>query len=112
MGASSGSIGPANLNNSIKVLSDRTVAKMSDFIVGANKDEFLAGVVNWGRDLRSQCLFTILEMLRKVIRHPMAREKSIQRGIEVGHIFYLETNILNLLELVYSMKKKSTIILK
>ncbi len=89
-GASSGSIGPVNLNKTIKVLSDRTVAKMSDFIVGANKDEFHYVGVNWGRDLEEPMLIHDLRNVEEGDPLPNGKGKiSIQRGIEVGHIFYL-----------------------
>jgi prolyl-tRNA synthetase len=71
---------------------DHAVPAMSDFVVGANQvDAHLAGV-NWGRDLPEP---TRVADLRNVVAgdpSPDGRgQLAIQRGIEVGHVFYLGT---------------------
>ena len=90
MGCQPGSIGPVNLNKAVRVLVDKTVENMSDFIVGANKNEFHFIGVNWLRDLNPPDL---IDDIRNVVNgDPTPDGKgviSIQRGIEVGHIFYL-----------------------
>ncbi len=76
----------------VTVVADRTVAAMSDFICGANDADFHYTGVNWGRDLPEPDLVAD-------IRNVLAGEPSpdgkgvlaIQRGIEVGHVFYLGT---------------------
>ncbi|NCX26794.1 MAG: proline--tRNA ligase, partial [Burkholderiaceae bacterium] len=71
---------------------DRTVAQMSDFITGANQwDHHLCGV-NWGRDLPEPD--DVADIRNVVEGDPSPDGKgslSIQRGIEVGHVFYLGT---------------------
>ncbi len=89
-GSLPGSIGPVGLNKKIRVLADQSVEGMSDFIVGANKDEHHFVGVNWLRDLDFPDL---IHDVRNVVEgDPVPDGKgviSIQRGIEVGHIFYL-----------------------
>jgi len=74
------------------VIADRTVAHMADFICGANDADFHFTGVNWGRDLPEPDL---VADLRNVIEgDPSPDGKgvlAIQRGIEVGHVFYLGT---------------------
>ena len=74
------------------VVADRTVAAMSDFICGANEaDHHFAGV-NWGRDLPEPDL--VADIRNVVAGDPSPDGKgvlAIQRGIEVGHVFFLGT---------------------
>ena len=42
----------------VRVIADRTVAVMSDFVVGANRDGFHIAGVNWGRDLPEPAVVT------------------------------------------------------
>ncbi len=85
-----GYLGPVGLAKSVKVIADRTVANMSDFVCGANLiDHHLTGV-NWGRDLPEPDL---VADLRNVVAGDPSPDGcgvlSIQRGIEVGHVFLL-----------------------
>jgi prolyl-tRNA synthetase len=91
-GCKPGYLGPIGLAKPVKVVADRTVAAMSDFICGANEADFHLTGVNWGRDLPEPDLVAD-------IRNVLAGDPSpdgqgvlaIQRGIEVGHVFYLGT---------------------
>jgi len=91
-GCKPGYLGPIDMAGSVKVVADRTVAAMSDFVCGANEADFHLAGVNWGRDLPEPELVAD-------IRNVLAGEPSpdgkgtlaIQRGIEVGHVFYLGT---------------------
>ena len=91
-GCKPGYLGPIGLKKPVKVIADRTVAKMADFVCGANEPDFHITGVNWGRDLPEPDLVAD-------IRNVLAGEPSpdgkgvlaIQRGIEVGHVFYLGT---------------------
>ena len=85
-----GSIGPVNLD--MKIIADRSVALMANFVCGANQDgQHFAGV-NWERDLPFPAQ---IEDLRTVVEgDPSPDGKGnihIARGIEVGHIFQLGT---------------------
>ncbi|HTG96507.1 MAG TPA: proline--tRNA ligase, partial [Burkholderiales bacterium] len=50
LGCKPGYIGPVGAKG-VKVVADRTVAAMSDFVCGANEEGFHLTGVNWGRDL-------------------------------------------------------------
>ncbi|HET9113999.1 MAG TPA: proline--tRNA ligase [Burkholderiales bacterium] len=84
-----GSIGPVGLR--VRIIADRSVAAMSDFVCGANEDGYHLRGVNFGRDLP--------EPETADIRNVTAGDPSpdgkgvleICRGIEVGHIFQLRT---------------------
>ncbi|EEG10090.1 proline--tRNA ligase [Pseudogulbenkiania ferrooxidans] len=88
-GANPGSLGPVNFPG--KVYADRTVAKMADMITGANEDDQHFTGVNFGRD----CPEPIVADIRNVVAgDPSPDGKgvlAIERGIEVGHVFYLGT---------------------
>lgn len=85
-----GSIGPLNL--SIKIIADRSVLAMSDFICGANQDGKHYQGVNWTRDLPEPD--TVAD-IRMVVNGDVSPDGlgvlTIARGIEVGHIFQLGT---------------------
>jgi prolyl-tRNA synthetase len=70
---------------------DRTVAAMSDFVCGANEVDYHFTGVNWGRDLPEA---TVADIRNVKVGDPSPDGKGvldIQRGIEVGHVFYLGT---------------------
>lgn len=50
-GTPPGYLGPVGTKKPVKVIADRTVANMSDFVVGANEVDYHIAGVNWGRDL-------------------------------------------------------------
>ena len=91
-GTQPGYLGPINLQKSVKVVADRTVANMSDWVCGANEAGFHLRGVNWGRDLPEPDL---VADLRNVVEGDPSPDGqgvlAIQRGIEVGHVFYLGT---------------------
>jgi prolyl-tRNA synthetase len=85
-----GYIGPVGVKG-VKVLADRTVAAMSDFVCGANEEGFHLAGVNWGRDLPEP---HVADLRNVVAGDPSPDGKGsleIARGIEVGHIFQLRT---------------------
>jgi len=86
-----GFLGPVGLDrNKIRVIADRSVTAMSDFVCGANKPKFHIAGVNWGRDLPEPDL--VADIRNVVAGNPCADGKGtleICRGIEVGHIFQL-----------------------
>jgi len=92
IGCRPGYIGPVGLPGNIRVIADRSVAVMSDFICGANEAGFHYTGVNFGRDLP-------VPVQVADIRNIVAGDPSpdgwgtleICRGIEVGHIFQLRT---------------------
>lgn len=87
-GCAPGSLGPVNAPAAVTVIADKTVAHMHDFICGANEDGFHLDGANWGRDLPEPQVAD----LRNVVAgdpDPKGGTLSIQRGIEVGHVFFL-----------------------
>ena len=87
-----GYIGPVAPTGSVKIVVDKTVANMSDFICGANEEGYHHVGVNWGRDLPEPDL---IADVRNVVAGDPAPEGQgtveICRGIEVGHVFQLGT---------------------
>jgi len=91
-GSPPGFLGPVGLSASVQVVADRTVAQMSNFVVGANQPDAHRRGVNWGRDLPEPSLVADIRNVLAGDASPDGQGSlSIQRGIEVGHVFYLGT---------------------
>ncbi|KRG69636.1 proline--tRNA ligase [Pseudoxanthomonas dokdonensis] len=89
LGCVPGFLGPLQPRRPIRVIADREVAAMADFVVGANEAGFHLTGVNWGRDLPEP---DEVADIRNVVAGDKARdggEIRLARGIEVGHIFQL-----------------------
>jgi prolyl-tRNA synthetase len=101
-GTPPGYLGPIGTRKPVKVVADRTVANMSDFVCGANQpDHHLTGV-NWGRDLPEPDLVADIRNVVAGDPSPDGRGPlAIQRGIEVGHVFYLGTKYSQSLNATY-----------
>ncbi|OHE87285.1 MAG: proline--tRNA ligase [Lysobacterales bacterium RIFOXYD1_FULL_69_11] len=90
LGSQPGFLGPVDPKQAIRVVADRSVAAMADFVVGANvPGQHLAGV-NWGRDLPEP---DVVADIRNVVAGDASPDGrgtvGIARGIEVGHVFQL-----------------------
>jgi prolyl-tRNA synthetase len=91
-GSPPGYLGPVRTRKPVKVVADRTVARMSDFVCGANEADFHLTGVNWGRDLPEPDVVTDIRNVVEGDPSPDGRGTlAIQRGIEVGHVFFLGT---------------------
>ncbi len=91
-GCKPGYLGPVATQKPVRVVADLTVAKMHDFICGANQEGAHLTGVNWVRDLPEASLVTDLRNVVEGDRAPDGQGTlAIQRGIEVGHVFYLGT---------------------
>jgi len=91
-GCKPGFLGPVKTAKPMKIIADRTVANMADFICGANAEGFHLSGVNWGRDLPEPD--AVADIRNVVAGDPSPDGQgvlAIQRGIEVGHVFYLGT---------------------
>ncbi|WP_295372561.1 proline--tRNA ligase [uncultured Pseudacidovorax sp.] len=91
-GCKPGYLGPLHMKQPVKVVADREVALMADWICGANEPDFHITGVNWGRDLPEPDL--VADLRNVVAGDPSPDGKgvlAIERGIEVGHVFYLGT---------------------
>ncbi|HYG43315.1 MAG TPA: proline--tRNA ligase [Bordetella sp.] len=91
-GCKPGYLGPIGTALPVRVVADRTVANMADFVCGANREDFHYQGANWGRDLPEP---ELVADLRNVVEGDPAPDGAgrlaIQRGIEVGHVFFLGT---------------------
>ncbi|WP_046167700.1 proline--tRNA ligase [Chromobacterium vaccinii] len=88
-GANPGSLGPVGFKG--RVIADRTVAKMADFVIGANEDDQHYTGANFGRDCDEPEVFDIRNVVEGDASPDGQGALAIQRGIEVGHVFYLGT---------------------
>ncbi|MCD4498089.1 proline--tRNA ligase [Chromobacterium vaccinii] len=88
-GANPGSLGPVGFKG--RVIADRTVAKMADFVIGANEDDQHYTGANFGRDCAEPEVFDIRNVVEGDASPDGQGALAIQRGIEVGHVFYLGT---------------------
>ncbi|NWF44053.1 proline--tRNA ligase [Hydrogenophaga sp. D2P1] len=91
-GCQPGYLGPIGLKLPVKLVVDREVAVLADWICGANQPDFHMTGVNWGRDLSEP---ELVADLRNVVEGDASPDGqgalAIERGIEVGHVFYLGT---------------------
>ncbi len=91
-GCKPGYLGPLNLKKPVRLVADREVAAMADWVCGANEPDFHITGVNWGRDLPEPELVADLRNVVAGDASPDGRGVlAIERGIEVGHVFYLGT---------------------
>ena len=91
-GCKPGYLGPIGLKKPLSIVVDREVAVMADWICGANEPDFHITGVNWARDLPEPDL---VADIRNVVAGDASPDGlgvlAIERGIEVGHVFYLGT---------------------
>jgi prolyl-tRNA synthetase len=91
-GCPPGYLGPVAPRKPVRVIADRTVAAMSDFICGANEAGYHLTGVNWGRDLPEPDAVADIRNVVEGDPSPDGKGRlQIQHGIEVGHVFYLGT---------------------
>ena len=90
LGSEPGFLGPVAPRKAIRIIADRSVAAMADFVVGANDKGYHLAGVNWGRDLPEPEL--VADIRNVLAGDPSPDGKGtlqIARGIEVGHVFQL-----------------------
>ncbi len=97
-----GFIGPVGVNANVRVIADRAVAVLSDFVCGANKPKLHLAGVNFGRDLPEP---VIVADIRNVVAGDASPDGkgtlSLCRGIEVGHIFQLGSKYSQAMQATY-----------
>ena len=100
-GSKPGYLGPIGAREDVAIYADLTAADMTDFCCGANEEGFHLTGVNFGRDLPEPQVAD----LRNVVegdRSPDGKGTlKLQRGIEVGHVFYLGTKYSEALNATY-----------
>jgi prolyl-tRNA synthetase len=89
-GCKPGYLGPVATAQPLAIIADCEVAAMHDWICGANAPDTHLSGVNWGRDLPEP---SIVADIRDVVAGDPSPDGqgplAIERGIEVGHVFYL-----------------------
>lgn len=90
-GTKPGYLGPIGTKKPVRIVADRMVANMSNFVCGANQEDFHYTGANWVRDMPEP----IVADIRNVVAGDPSPDGqgvlAIQRGIEVGHVFQLGT---------------------
>jgi prolyl-tRNA synthetase len=104
LGCKPGYIGPVGAK-SVRILADRTVAAMSDFVCGANEEGFHLAGVNFGRDVPEPETADIRNVVPGDPSPDGQGKLEILRGIEVGHIFQLRTKYSEALKAFYLDEK-------
>ncbi|RXZ36397.1 proline--tRNA ligase [Oxalobacteraceae bacterium CAVE-383] len=99
-GTPPGYLGPIATKQPVRILADRSVAAMSDFVCGANQADHHYTGANWGRDLPEPEIADIRNVVEGDPSPDGRGVLAIQRGIEVGHVFQLGS--------VYSVAMKAT----
>jgi prolyl-tRNA synthetase len=89
-GTKPGYLGPVGVSN-VRVVADRSVAVMGDFVCGANAADYHYAGVNWGRDLPEPEVADIRNVVEGDASPDGKGRLALCRGIEVGHVFYLGT---------------------
>jgi prolyl-tRNA synthetase len=86
-----GYLGPIHTRQPVKVVADRTVANMADFVCGANEADYHFTGANWGRDVAEPQVADLRNVVEGDASPDGQGVLAIERGIEVGHVFQLGT---------------------
>ena len=101
-GCRPGYLGPIGTTLPVRIVADRTVAAMSDFVCGANAAGFHYTGVNWGRDLPEPGLVADIRNVVEGDASPDGKGTlQVQRGIEVGHVFLLGAHYSKAMDATY-----------
>ena len=90
-GSKPGYLGPIGLSEDVAVYADKTAADMSDFCCGANEEGYHYTGVNFGRDLPEPKVMDLRNVVEGDASPDGKGTLRLQRGIEVGHVFFLGT---------------------
>jgi prolyl-tRNA synthetase len=104
-GSVPGYLGPIAAKQPVKVVADRTVANMADFVCGANEAEYHFTGANWGRDLPEPSVADLRNVVEGDASPDGKGVLAIERGIEVGHVFQLGTAYSAAMNCVYLDEK-------
>ncbi len=100
-GSKPGYLGPVGLSDDVAVYADKTAADMSDFCCGANEEGFHFTGANFGRDLPEPKVMDLRNVVEGDASPDGKGTLRLQRGIEVGHVFFLGDRYSKSLNAVY-----------
>ncbi len=89
--AAVGFAGPIGLAREVRLLVDRRVTQMKNFIVGANQTDYHIKNVNYGRDFSAEVVADLLMAVAGDQCPQCSAPMAVDRGNEVGNIFQLGT---------------------
>lgn len=97
-----GYLGPIKTLQPVRVIADRTVANMSDFVCGANEAHKHFIGVNWSRDLPEPEIADIRNVVAGDPSPDGQGSLTFCRGIEVGHVFKIGTHYSDVMKAYFS----------
>ena len=99
-GIAAGSASPVHLDG-VKVIADDSVDMGSNFVAGANKDDYHLRNANHHRDFEADIVADIALAQEGYACQSCGAALTVRRGIEVGHIFKLGTRYSDVLDAHY-----------
>ena len=90
-GSKPGSLGPIGAREDVAIYADLTAADMTDFCCGANEEGYHYTGANFGRDLPEPVKMDLRNVVEGDASPDGKGTLKLQRGIEVGHVFFLGT---------------------
>ena len=90
-GSKPGYLGPVGVSEDVAVYADLTAANTSDFCCGANEEGSHYTGAHFGRDLPEPKAVDLRNVVEGDVSPDGKGTLKLQRGIEVGHVFYLGT---------------------
>ncbi len=100
-GAEVGFAGPIGLAKEVKLIVDKRVTQMKNFIIGANQTDYHIKNVNYGRDFSGEVVDDLLMAVAGDSCPKCQAAMSVDRGNEVGNIFQLGTKYSKSLKATY-----------
>ncbi len=104
-GSKPGYLGPIATRQPVRIVADRTVANMADFVCGANEEGYHLTGANWGRDVAEPAVADLRNVVEGDASPDGKGVLAIERGIEVGHVFQLGTAYSAAMNCVYLDEK-------
>ena len=89
-GAPTGFSGPVGLKNT-KIIADKSILNLKNFVTGANKKDYHLKNVNIGRDFKIDQVADLRYVVDGDKCPKCNNSLNIKRGIELGHVFKLGT---------------------
>lgn len=90
-GSKPGYLGPIGAHEDVAIYADLTAADMTDFCCGANEEGYHYTGANFGRDLPEPVKMDLRNVVEGDASPDGKGTLKLQRGIEVGHVFFLGT---------------------